>query len=183
MGGLFYTKERKNELAALQKDPMISQKPLTMMLGLAMLDALGEMQNTLQAISDTLPMVAHPPSMAGRQRDIHVKRGEVYYADLDGGIGSEQKGHRPVAIMQNDAGNAYSPTVIVVPATSRAKNALSTHAPIHGETGLDCRTIFMAEQIQTIDKGRLGRFVCRLKEETMIGIEEAARISLGIENT
>ncbi|MBP1543465.1 MAG: type II toxin-antitoxin system PemK/MazF family toxin, partial [Oscillospiraceae bacterium] len=42
-------------------------------------------------------------------------RGDIYYADLDQGTasGSEQKGSRPVIIIQNDIGNRYSPTVIV----------------------------------------------------------------------
>ena len=31
-----------------------------------------------------------------------VKRGEVYFADLDPAVGSEQGGFRPVVIIQND---------------------------------------------------------------------------------
>ena len=37
-------------------------------------------------------------------------RGELYYADLGTGIGSEQNGYRPVVIIQNDVGNRHSPT-------------------------------------------------------------------------
>ena len=40
-------------------------------------------------------------------------RGDMYYADLGRGIGSEQEGYRPVLIIQNDTGNKHSPTVIV----------------------------------------------------------------------
>lgn len=39
-------------------------------------------------------------------------RGELYYADLGKGVGSEQEGYRPVVIVQNNTGNKYSPTVI-----------------------------------------------------------------------
>ena len=41
-----------------------------------------------------------------------VKRGEVYFADLDPAIGSEQGGFRPVVIIQNDVGNTFSTTTI-----------------------------------------------------------------------
>ena len=41
-------------------------------------------------------------------------RGDLYYADLGHGIGSEQKGIRPIVIIQNNVGNKYSPTVITV---------------------------------------------------------------------
>lgn len=47
-------------------------------------------------------------------------RGDLYYADLGIGIGSEQKGHRPVVIVQNNVGNKHSPTVIIAAITSKA---------------------------------------------------------------
>ena len=40
-------------------------------------------------------------------------RGDLYYADLGHGIGSEQKGTRPIVIIQNNMGNKHSPTVII----------------------------------------------------------------------
>ena len=40
-------------------------------------------------------------------------RGDMYYADLGCGIGSEQEGYRPVVIIQNNVGNKHSPTVII----------------------------------------------------------------------
>ena len=46
-------------------------------------------------------------------------RGEMYYADLGRGIGSEQEGYRPVVIIQNDIGNKHSPTVIVASISSK----------------------------------------------------------------
>ena len=56
-------------------------------------------------------------------------RGELYYADLSKGVGSEQEGYRPVLIIQNDVGNKYSPTVIVAAVTSKVgvKPKLPTH--------------------------------------------------------
>lgn len=42
-----------------------------------------------------------------------VKRGDIYMANLDPVIGSEQGGCRPVIILQNDIGNRHSPTTIV----------------------------------------------------------------------
>ena len=45
--------------------------------------------------------------------DLQIKRGEVYYADLDPVIGSETGKTRPILVIQNDIGNRYSPTTIV----------------------------------------------------------------------
>ena len=57
-----------------------------------------------------------------------MKRGDVYQANLDPVIGSEQGGIRPVVIIQNDRGNRYSPTVIVVAVTTRRKKP---QLPVH----------------------------------------------------
>ena len=64
-----------------------------------------------------------------------IKRGEIYYADLSPVVGSEQGGIRPVIILQNDTGNCYSPTTIVVAVTSKTtKNYLPTHIRVHSST-------------------------------------------------
>ena len=41
-------------------------------------------------------------------------------------------GIRPVVIVQNDVANKYSPTVIVVPITSKNKKNIPTHIRIDG---------------------------------------------------
>ena len=48
-----------------------------------------------------------------------IYRGQIYYADLEPSFGSEQDGIRPVLIIQNDMGNKYSPTTIIVAITAR----------------------------------------------------------------
>ncbi len=70
-------------------------------------------------------------------------RGDLYYADLGSGIGSEQKGNRPVVIIQNNVGNKHSPTVIIAAITSKAniKAKLPTHYFINAEDGLELPSI------------------------------------------
>ena len=77
-----------------------------------------------------------------------IFRGEVYYADLDPVVGSEQGGIRPVVILQNNMGNKYGVTVIAAPITSRKKNDLPTHVPVSGEY-LKEGSLVMLEQIRT----------------------------------
>lgn len=66
-------------------------------------------------------------------------RGEMYYADLGHGVGSEQEGHRPVVIVQNDIENKHSPTVIVAAIITRVmgKRELPTHLEIGVEHGTE----------------------------------------------
>ncbi|MEA4882689.1 MAG: type II toxin-antitoxin system PemK/MazF family toxin [Clostridia bacterium] len=111
-----------------------------------------------------------------------VKRGDVFYADLNPVIGSEQGGIRPVLILQNDIGNYYSPTTIVAAVTSRIKRAkLPTHVELPaGEGALTVDSVILMEQLRTIDKARLRDRICRLDDETMKRVVRAVEISLGL---
>ena len=50
-----------------------------------------------------------------------VKRGEIWWADLNPIRGSEQAGIRPVLIFQNDAVNAFTTTVLAIPLTTNLR--------------------------------------------------------------
>ena len=101
-----------------------------------------------------------------------IKRGEIYYADLSPVVGSEQGGIRPVIILQNDTGNCYSPTTIVVAVTSKTtKNYLPTHIRVHSST-LRKNSVAMLEQIRTIDKQRILGYIGQIDDRTMQNINE-----------
>lgn len=109
-----------------------------------------------------------------------IKRGDIYKADLSPVVGSEQGGIRPVVIVQNDMGNHYSPTIIVVPITTRLnKKNLPTHTKINNSSLLK-ESIALMEQIRTIDKSRLIEFIGVLNESEMNRITEALRISIDV---
>lgn len=109
-----------------------------------------------------------------------IKRGEIYLADLSPVVGSEQGGQRPVLIVQNDIGNKYSPTVIVVAITAQiTKSKLPTHVEIPAKGhGLNKDSVILAEQIRTIDKKRLLQHIGTLDELVLKYVNEALLISL-----
>ena len=109
-------------------------------------------------------------------------RGDMYYADLGRGIGSEQEGYRPVLIIQNDTGNKYSPTVIVAAISSKvdAKAKLPTHYLLKAENGLELPSLVLLEQLRTIDKKRLETYIGRLEEKHIRRINHALAVSVGL---
>lgn len=111
-----------------------------------------------------------------------VKRGEIYYADLSPVIGSEQGGIRPVLIVQNDAGNKHSPTVIAAAITSqRDKARLPTHIDLNAVScGLSRDSVVLLEQIRTIDKKRLKEHIGALDQNAMRRVNNALSISFGL---
>ena len=115
-----------------------------------------------------------------REAARRIRRGDIYYAELDPIRGSEQGGVRPVLILQNDHGNRYGPTVIVAPITSHGKKYyLPTHIRLPGGTRLPRASMILLEQLRTLDKSRLGSYIGSLEEEKMREVDAALEISVG----
>lgn len=110
------------------------------------------------------------------------RRGEIYLVDLGERLGSEQGGCRPVLIVQNDVGNYYGLTLIVAPITSRfyKKPKQPTHYALTGVDNLISPSMVLAEQIVTIDKSRVIKFIGKVSEEQMEYIDKALEVSLDL---
>ena len=113
-----------------------------------------------------------------------IKKGDIYLADMDPAIGSEQGGVRPVLVIQNNKGNKFSPTTIVACLTSRVhtKANLPTHYLLPDDIGLKYPSMVMLEQIFTIDKTRLIKWITRLDKYNMHRIEMQIRRSFDMRN-
>ncbi len=109
-----------------------------------------------------------------------MKRGDIYFADLDPVIGSEQGGIRPVLIIQNDLGNRFSPTVIILPLTSRlGKAPLRTHVPLlPPQGGVKKPSIVLCEQVRTLEKSRLKGYLGHLPPDKMARVETALALAV-----
>ena len=103
-------------------------------------------------------------------------RGEIYYADLDPVVGSEQMGTRPVLILQNNVGNHFARTVIVAPITSRIHT--KSKIPTHSNIGMIGRMKYPS--VVMLDKRRIGYYIGKLPEEKMQDVTRALCVSLAI---
>ena len=114
--------------------------------------------------------------------DKEIKRGDLFYCNLSPVIGSEQGGTRPVLILQNNTGNAFSPTTIVAAAiTSKTdKPLLPAHVPLSNVIGLEKESLLLLEQIRTVDRMRLRGHIGSLDEDTMKTDNKALCVSLGL---
>lgn len=112
---------------------------------------------------------------------MEIKRGDIYYADLNPTVGCEQGGVRPVLIIQNNVGNHFSPTVIAAAITSRRKKNMPTHVLLDEEgTRLFADSRIMLEQVRTIDRERLKEYVGHADDVTMQSVDRAIVVSLGL---
>ena len=113
-----------------------------------------------------------------------IRRGDIYYAELNPVVGSEQGGTRPVLIISNNMGNRHSPTVIIAAITSRVqtKFKLPTHTAVNDFEGLDKDSVVLLEQIRTVDKKRLKQYMGMMTAETMARVDKALAISISLKN-
>jgi mRNA interferase MazF len=111
-----------------------------------------------------------------------LHRGEIYLIDLSNQVGSEQSGVRPAIIVQNEIGNMYSPTTIIVPLTSKTKSMAATHVALTPEdAGVLKDSTALCEQVRVIDKTRIQKKLGEVKNIKKIeDINKKIMISFGI---
>ena len=111
-----------------------------------------------------------------------IKKGEIWWANLEPVFGSEQGGKRPVLIVQNDLLNKFSPTIIEAPITSKlpSKRYPTSVVVTKRESNLPRDSTILLNQIRTIDKKRLINKIGNLDQEIMKKVELAIKVSLDL---
>lgn len=111
-----------------------------------------------------------------------IKRGEIYLADMGETNGHEQRGIRPVLIIQNNKGNKYSTTTIVACLSSKitSKAHLPAHYILPDNIGLKYKSMVLCEQIKVIDKIRLIKRIGKVSKLDMRLIDYRINISLSL---
>lgn len=109
-------------------------------------------------------------------------RGDIYYANLEPHLGSEQGGIRPVVVVQNNTANCYSPNLIVAPVTSNTakKPDHQAHVLADSNRAFLQPSMILAESVQTISKGRLIRPMGRLSIPELIRLNYALLYQLDL---
>jgi len=111
-----------------------------------------------------------------------MKRGEIYYANLNPAVGSEMNKRRPVLVVSNDANNRAADTVTIIPITSNVTRVYPFEVLITPEdSGLPKPSKVQAQQVRTISKQRLGaNVVGNLNPEMMQLIDAALKLHLDL---
>jgi len=107
-----------------------------------------------------------------------IKKGEVYLIDLKDTYSNVQSGIRPCLVIQNDCGNSHSPTVIVVPITSKLKKTkMPVHVVVNQNNNLE---MILCECILTVSKEQIKHYLRTFDSNIMNQVNEALEVSLGI---
>jgi mRNA interferase MazF len=113
-----------------------------------------------------------------------IKRGEIYFVNLNPVTGREQAGHRPVLVLSVDSINTL-PLVITVIVGTKGENIsrdYQTNVRVSSEeSGLPMETVFLCFQVRSLDAKRFPKNPAgKLAEEAMNKVEEAVRYCFGL---
>lgn len=110
-----------------------------------------------------------------------VHRGDIYYVDFGNQPGSAVHGIRPAMVVQNEVGNRHAPTIIVAAITTEIKKTRQpTHVLLGAQFGLPQESMLMLEQLTTIDKVMLQRYIGTAEDGFMKTVDRALSISVGV---
>jgi mRNA interferase MazF len=113
-----------------------------------------------------------------------IRRGEVYFVDLDPVQGKEQAGMRPVLVVSIDAINQLPLVVTVVVGTKGANVPRDYKTNVRvptSDSGLSMETVFLCFQLRSLDANRFPPAPAGyLAGRTMKIIERTIRYCLGL---
>ena len=108
-----------------------------------------------------------------------ILRGDIYWADLDPTVGSEQAGRRPVLILSQNVFNERSGTVIAVALTSQPpKVGFPLTLELSGRS-LPKQSWVKISQIRTLSTKRLTRKLGRASHEEVEMVVEGLNEIIG----
>lgn len=115
------------------------------------------------------------------ERSEPLQRGDIVLVSLDPVVGSEASKTRPAIVVSNDRANLTSPVVTVVPLTSNTAHVYSFQVYLsQEETGLDQDSKAQAEQVRSLDRIRVRRYLGYLPGEQMRKLDNALKLHLAL---
>ncbi|WP_410799799.1 type II toxin-antitoxin system PemK/MazF family toxin [Lysinibacillus telephonicus] len=112
--------------------------------------------------------------------NIPIMRGDVWLANLEG-LDPYQRGIVPVICMQNNIGNKYSPTtIVIVNSVKLRKDKFTEKVSIKSNIGIQTY-LFDCTLITTIDKKRLIKPIIKVNKGKLLQIErKVAKATIGL---
>lgn len=111
---------------------------------------------------------------------IPIQRGDMWLANLRG-LDPYQREIVPVLCIQNNIGNKYSPTtIVIINSVKLKKDKFTERISIKSDVGTQTY-LFDCTLITTIDKKRLIKPIMKIKEDTLLRLEKRiAKATIGL---
>jgi mRNA interferase MazF len=112
-----------------------------------------------------------------------IRRGDVVRVRLEPVVGSEQGGERPGLVISPSLINDRAPVILVAAITSRHTDRVYPFEALiePPDGGLSRRSKVMLLQMRVVDKSRLVTRYGAVSDETMVRVDAALRIAVGLD--
>jgi len=106
-----------------------------------------------------------------------MRRGEVWWVDLDPTRGAEIRKTRPAVVLTVNPLNRARRTVVIVPLSTgpAPRPPIVVPAPSAGAS-----SVAVCDQVRAVDKGRLARLAGQLTAPDLRAVEDGARAVLAL---
>ncbi len=115
-----------------------------------------------------------------------MRRGDIYWVDLEPSVGAEANKIRPAVVVSNDAANRAAGrggrgVVTIVPITSNTSRVYPFQVLLPAkDCGLGADSKAQAEQVRTVAAARLRARIGELPPAVLKQLDEALRVHLGL---
>jgi mRNA interferase MazF len=102
-----------------------------------------------------------------------IKQGDIFWIDLDEGVGSSPSYRHPHVVIQNNAFNASNLNTVVVCTLSSNLNRAQAKGNVliaQGEANLPKPSVVIVSQIFTVDKSQLTEYIGTLSSTKILQI-------------
>ena len=106
-----------------------------------------------------------------------LRRGDIYWVNLDPAVGSEIKKKRPCILIGATPINEARRTVVVVPLSSTGKPRLPLTIPLKC---LGRQAVAVCDQIRAVDKSRLVEKIETISKDDLLELEKGLRQTLAL---
>ena len=110
------------------------------------------------------------------------KRGEIWLVSLEPPVVGHEIGKtRPALVISNNRNNEFADTITILPITSKTEKIYPFEVFVSKkESILPKDSKVKCNQIRTVDKRRLIKFLSKLSEEKLDKVKQAILIHIGI---
>ncbi len=114
-----------------------------------------------------------------------MRRGDIFWVDLQPRSGSEQQGRRPAIIVSRDSFNQALnwKSIIVVPlstSNNQLRRGPTAVALASGSGGLNEDSVVLCHQVTTLDKSKFGQQIGTLPQDLMNQVDAGIKIALNL---
>lgn len=117
----------------------------------------------------------------GRKGRSHlkIKRGEIWYVRLDPAEGDETKKTRPCLVLQNDIGNKFANTTVVVPFLKPGNYPFIVNVASTSKNGLDRERGLNLSKIRSVSIRRFNNQIGIIEDKYWAAIKKALLAECG----